>query len=115
MGEMNLSVIYVKFGHVRTIFLDNKWLHLWGSGKGVRSRYSLDLAARSVTLCAMARRPRNIQGGLVYHVLNRATARTAIFRKDEDYAAFERVLGEVPRRRPPPRLQALSRLHPRAW
>jgi putative transposase len=34
-------------------------------------------------------------GGLVYHVLNRASARLSIFETDEDYAAFERVLEEA--------------------
>jgi putative transposase len=35
---------------------------------------------------------------LVYHALNRASGRLAIFETDEDYAAFERVLTEaVPR------------------
>jgi putative transposase len=40
----------------------------------------------------MPRRPRAAEGGLVYHALNRANARLAIFEADEDYAAFERVL-----------------------
>ena len=43
----------------------------------------------------MRRRARSIQGGLVYHILNRANARTAIFGKEEDYAAFERVLEQA--------------------
>ncbi len=42
----------------------------------------------------MPRRARSIQGGLVYHILNRANARMTIFEKDDDYAAFERVLEE---------------------
>jgi REP element-mobilizing transposase RayT len=37
-------------------------------------------------------------GGLVYHVLNRANARLAIFSKDGDYEAFERVLAEAQER-----------------
>ncbi len=32
---------------------------------------------------------------MIYHVLNRANARMTIFGKDEDYAAFERVLEEA--------------------
>jgi putative transposase len=43
----------------------------------------------------MPRPPRAAEGGLVYHVLNRANARLAIFETDEDYAAFERVLVEA--------------------
>jgi putative transposase len=39
-------------------------------------------------------------GGIVYHVLNRRVGRETIFKKDEDYAAFERVLGEAGRRQP---------------
>ena len=34
------------------------------------------------------------EGGLIYHALNRANARLAIFQTDEDYAAFQRVLAE---------------------
>ena len=34
-------------------------------------------------------------GGYAYHVLNRAVARDRIFCKDEDYAAFEKILAEV--------------------
>jgi putative transposase len=36
----------------------------------------------------------------VYHVLNRAVGRRTLFKKDEDYAAFERVLEEAPGFRP---------------
>jgi putative transposase len=32
---------------------------------------------------------------MVFHVLNRANARTRIFAKDADYAAFERVMRET--------------------
>lgn len=48
----------------------------------------------------MPRRARAIQGGLVYHILNRANARMKMFEKDEDYAAFERVLEEAHARDP---------------
>jgi len=41
-------------------------------------------------------RPRRVaDGGLVYHVLNRANARMTIFETHEDYEAFERVLEEA--------------------
>jgi putative transposase len=36
----------------------------------------------------------------VYHVLNRAVARLALFEKEADYAAFERVLGEALQQHP---------------
>jgi putative transposase len=42
----------------------------------------------------MPRPRRAAEGGLIYHVLNRATARLAIFEGDQDYAAFERVLSQ---------------------
>ena len=46
----------------------------------------------------MGRPLRHAPGGLVYHVLNRANGRLAIFARDGDYEAFERILGEaVPR------------------
>ena len=43
----------------------------------------------------MGRPRRAADGGLIYHVLNRANARMTIFEKDEDYEAFERVLEEA--------------------
>jgi hypothetical protein len=46
----------------------------------------------------MVRRHRRCPGGLAYHVMNRATAREAIFGDAGDYAAFERVLAEARQR-----------------
>ncbi len=43
----------------------------------------------------MPRGPRVAPGGLVYHVLNRGVARLALFEKDADYEAFERVMAEA--------------------
>ncbi len=43
----------------------------------------------------MGRPKRAAEGGLIYHVLNRANARMTIFERDEDYEAFERVLLEA--------------------
>jgi len=37
---------------------------------------------------------------MVFHVLNRANARARIFGKDDDYAAFERVIKETLARKP---------------
>lgn len=46
-------------------------------------------------LGAMSRTPRAAEGGLVYHALNRAVARSTIFDDDGDYDAFLRVLDEA--------------------
>lgn len=41
-------------------------------------------------------RPRRVtEGGLVYHVLNRANARRPIFEKDGDFLAFEQIMVEM--------------------
>jgi putative transposase len=48
----------------------------------------------------MPRCPRIAPGGLVYHCLNRAVARLALFEKEADYAAFERVLEEAAQKHP---------------
>lgn len=48
----------------------------------------------------MSRRARSIEGGLVYHILNRANSRMTMFEKEADYAAFERVLEEAYAREP---------------
>jgi putative transposase len=39
---------------------------------------------------------------MVYHVLNRANGRLRLFKKDEDYLAFERALVETHERYPLP-------------
>src|SRR5690606_9436460 len=52
-------------------------------------------------------------GRMIYHVLNRGNGRQALFRKDEDYAAFLRVLKEA-QERYPVRLYALC-LMPSHW
>jgi putative transposase len=43
----------------------------------------------------MPRGARHAPGGYVYHALNRAVGRARLFRKQADYAAFERVLAEA--------------------
>lgn len=48
----------------------------------------------------MPRQKRADEAGSIYHALNRGNARQAIFRKDADYAAFLRVLGEGIQRYP---------------
>ena len=61
----------------------------------------------------MPRRARSIVGGLVYHVLNRANGRLTLFRKREDFEAFERVLEEAHERLPLPILSYC--LMPNHW
>lgn len=48
----------------------------------------------------MPRPPRSAQGGMVYHIINRANARMKIFDKDKDYQAFENTLAEAKERYP---------------
>jgi putative transposase len=48
----------------------------------------------------MPRIARRAPGGLVYHVLNRANGRLRLFKKDEDFLAFEQVLLAAHRRTP---------------
>jgi putative transposase len=42
----------------------------------------------------MPRTLRADEPGLIYHVMNRGNGRSRLFHKDEDYAAFERVLSQ---------------------
>jgi putative transposase len=42
----------------------------------------------------MPRTARAIEAGTIYHVLNRGNGRARLFRKPEDFAAFEKVLGQ---------------------
>ena len=46
----------------------------------------------------MARPTRKTKGGYFYHVLNRANGRLRIFKKRDDFLAFERILGEAQER-----------------
>ena len=60
-------------------------------------------------------RPRRVAlGGYVYHVLNRANGRMALFKKVSDYEAFERVLAEALEHVPGMRLLAYC-LMPNHW
>lgn len=43
----------------------------------------------------MGRAKRAAEGGLIYHVLNRANGRMKIFDDAVDYEAFERILSEA--------------------
>ena len=49
----------------------------------------------------MPRSARVAAGGMVYHVLNRANGRSALFDRDEDHARFEETPAEA--HPPPPR------------
>jgi putative transposase len=48
----------------------------------------------------MPRTARHAPGGLAYHVLNRANGRLRLFKKAEDYLAFEQVLALAHERTP---------------
>jgi putative transposase len=43
----------------------------------------------------MPRRARHAPGDMIFHVLNRGNARDELFSKEDDYAAFEKVLLET--------------------
>jgi hypothetical protein len=43
----------------------------------------------------MPRSRRFSPGGMVFHVLNRGVGRRVLFTKDEEFLAFERVVGET--------------------
>ncbi len=62
----------------------------------------------------MGRAPRITEEGVVYHLLNRRVMRLRIFEKEEDYAAFERVLAESLDRPDAPALLAYC-LMPNHW
>ena len=49
---------------------------------------------------AMPRTARQCPGGYAYHVWNRGAGRLRLFKKDDDYLAFQRVLIEAHRRHP---------------
>jgi putative transposase len=48
----------------------------------------------------MPRKARSCPGGYVYHVWNRAAGRLRIFKKDQDFLAFERVMLQAHERHP---------------
>ena len=48
----------------------------------------------------MPRTARQCPGGYVYHIWNRGAGRLRLFKKDEDYLAFERILLEAHQRHP---------------
>jgi REP element-mobilizing transposase RayT len=62
--------------------------------KGVRNRFLTRVGSLG-SFPPMGRPKRADDGGLIYHVLNRANARLTIFENDGDYEAFERVLEEA--------------------
>ena len=62
----------------------------------------------------MGRPPRITEPTLVYHVLNRRVMSLPLFRKDDDYLAFERVLAESLERPDAPELLAWC-LMPNHW
>ena len=48
----------------------------------------------------MARKPRVAPGGWIYHILNRSVGKIKLFRRDEDFLAFERVMAEAMEKHP---------------
>ncbi len=62
----------------------------------------------------MGRSPRITAQGLAYHVLNRRVMRLPLFKKDDDYLAFERILDESLQRPDAPHLLAWC-LMPSHW
>ena len=61
----------------------------------------------------MGRPKREVPGGMVFHVLNRAVGRRTLFEKAEDFLAFERVVDETLRVR---RMRICTdRLIPNHW
>jgi len=63
----------------------------------------------------MPRRARVAPGGLVYHVLNRWVAGLPLFRKKQDYEAFERIMIEAHQRHPTRLLAWCVIGRPRNW
>jgi len=57
--------------------------------------YTFTWGFASVMLRLMPRMPRYAPGGLAYHALNRANGKLRLFRKHEDYLAFEKVMAEA--------------------
>ena len=51
-------------------------------------------------LAMMPREARKAPGGRVYHVLNRSVGKMHLFRRDEDFEAFQRVMVETHSRHP---------------
>jgi len=64
------------------------------------SALSLTCGRELVDFPIMPRHARSARGGVIYHVLNRATPGTRLFSKPGDYQAFEAVLDEAYRRVP---------------
>ena len=56
--------------------------------------------SRAVSVVRMPRRARSIVGGYAYHVLNRANGRLRLFKKNADFAAFDKLLVEACERVP---------------
>lgn len=57
--------------------------------------YSIDGGGPTIQYRERGRPKRAVDGGWVYHVLYQANARLPIFEKNEDFAAFERILEEA--------------------
>ena len=64
------------------------------TAKRVRCAF-IDIPSSVVMLASMPRAARIAPPGVVFHVLNRGVGRCELFAKDEDYAAFERVMAHA--------------------
>ena len=56
------------------------------------------MEGQSGNLASMGRPKRTNEGGLIYHAWIRANARMTVFEKDEEDAAFERIIREAKER-----------------
>lgn len=61
----------------------------------------------------MGRSPRSAKGNVIYHAINRANGRLAMFEQDSDYEAFERIVEEA-KTKIPMRIYAYT-LMPNHW
>src|ERR1041385_1414085 len=59
---------------------------------GERIKGDANLYLVEFTIGSMPRVARKAPGGVVYHVLNRANGRLRLFKKEDDFLAFEKVL-----------------------
>lgn len=48
----------------------------------------MTVVATPISLSYIPRKPRRIEAGTIYHVLNRGNGRRMLFNKDADFAAF---------------------------
>ena len=79
-----------------------------------RIRGHLDLSARSDSVSIVPRPRREIESGVIYHVLNRGNGRRDLFGKPADFDAFIKLLGEALQRFEVDLLAASHAIDPKA-